>query len=215
MIRKWMVLLTCICLFSIYIPHIEVSQGQGASGGISVKNVSPTIKDIDLNRKKDTYNLTIKILDYNGWEDIKSAKLTIYDEHGIRTSSIGYSQYEEKKNSTLEERRVDDIYNIKGNVLKKDVSRVLRNEERSSIYRETCMNISFKFAPKDGRELSLIITDLNNLSATMKIPLDSMVQKKYHLTPFVVISCVAVSGYYSYTKFSDIKSIEEGWDGKR
>ncbi len=69
---------------------------EGASkAGVGVLNVPPTFRMIRIVQQENTIRVYLTLSDYNSWEDIFSASITLEDS-GLDIATFTYQQYEER-----------------------------------------------------------------------------------------------------------------------
>lgn len=179
-------------------------------GGVSVMNVSPKIKEANLEKENGVFNLTFTVSDYNGWDDIYRVNGSILSG-GVNgdkelLSSFGYKQYNQSGRNG--QSAVDKFLNYEGHALKESRSEVDKPNESDSISGKTEMLLSFYFYIDGGEVVELDIEDRSGLHSELIVKFPSFMRGIYSITPLALVGAVVLTAAVGYKKFGGIETME-------
>ncbi len=150
-----------LVLFLVVFPSVAWAQG---SGGVTVINVPPEFRDIDIGTRDGLHHIDLVVSDYNSWEDILRVDLEILDESREPVAHVIFQPYE---NATV---AWDPVFieNL-GEVLVRDQSLASVNLDPKTIAERSELRVTFAILPLLGRWLRITAVDLEGLMATAQV----------------------------------------------
>ncbi len=150
-----------LVLFLVVLPSVAWDQTQG---GVTVINVPPEFRDIDIGTRDGLHHIDLVVSDYNSWEDILQVDLEILDES---REPVAHIIFQRNENATV---TWDPIFieNL-GQILVRDQSLASVNLDPETIAERSELRVTFALLPLLGRWLRITAVDLEGLTATAQV----------------------------------------------
>jgi len=151
-------ILLCSTFFSI--------TTSASQAGVGVLNVPPTFRMIRVVQQDDFIRVYITISDYNSWEDIYSASVTLED-YGLETAEFFYKQYEDRTSYI----KTNEFNETSGNndLLVKEKCSYEHSSKRETVDDRCNIEILFVFHTDWFTRLNVLVSDREGSTATAHI----------------------------------------------
>ena len=156
-------ILHSLFITSVLMLAILISLSQFASAQIGVDNDGPSFTEISIEEVDEVIFVTVGVRDLNGFSNIFSINVTIYDEHGGIISRVNFSQYSSFDSSTYFPRFTQE----EGQYLNSDYSTSAPvpiapwNYENTDT--EIGLNAVFAFDKFAGDSITIVCTDMGEI----------------------------------------------------
>lgn len=159
-------ILHSVFISSIIALAILISLSQFASAQFGVDNDGPSFTEISIVEVDEVIYVTVVVRDLNGFNDIFSVNVTVYDEQNRIISCVNFSQYSEFNSTTYFPRFAQED----GQFLNSDYSTSAPvpispwNYESSDT--EIGLSVTFAFNKFAGDSITIVCTDMGEIPLT-------------------------------------------------